>query len=151
MFRKTKRFLFVSMSCLVLLCVLIFLWLSSTMTGKSEEAINDVGKIYMSEMSTQLQQKFDAITASWVSQVEGIAKRTPPQEQVYGQAMLDDLALGASVREFEYLGLYTKDGEYEDVYGTPVTFLNEQEFHMVIGEEDRKITKIGRASCRERV
>lgn len=128
------------MSCLVLLCVLIFLWLSSTMTGKSEEAINDVGKIYMSEMSTQLQQKFDAITASWVSQVEGIAKRTPPQEQVYGQAMLDDLALGASVREFEYLGLYTKDGEYEDVYGTPVTFLNEQEFHMVIGEEDRKIT-----------
>ena len=110
------------------------------MTGKSEEAINDVGKIYMSEMSTQLQQKFDAITASWVSQVEGIAKRTPPQEQVYGQAMLDDLALGASVREFEYLGLYTKDGEYEDVYGTPVTFLNEQEFHMVIGEEDRKIT-----------
>lgn len=140
MFRKTKRFLFVSMSCLVLLCVLIFLWLSSTMTGKSEEAINDVGKIYMSEMSTQLQQKFDAITASWVSQVEGIAKRTPPQEQVYGQAMLDDLALGASVREFEYLGLYTKDGEYEDVYGTPVTFLDEQEFHMVIGEEDRKIT-----------
>ena len=140
MFRKTKRFLFVSMSCLVLLCVLIFLWLSSTMTGKSEEAINDVGKIYMSEMSTQLQQKFDAITASWVSQVEGIAKRTPPQEQVYGQAMLDDLALGASVREFEYLGLYTEDGEYEDVYGTPVTFLDEQEFHMAIGEEDKKIT-----------
>ncbi len=140
MFRKTKRFLFVSMSCLVLLCVLIFLWLSSIMTGKSEEAINDVGKIYMSEMSTQLQQKFDAITASWVSQVEGIAKRTPPQEQVYGQAMLDDLALGASVREFEYLGLYTEDGEYEDVYGTPVTFLDEQEFHMAIGEEDKKIT-----------
>ena len=110
------------------------------MTGKSEEAINDVGKIYMSEMSTQLQQKFDAITASWVSQVEGIAKRTPPQEQVYGQAMLDDLALGASVREFEYLGLYTEDGEYEDVYGTPVTFLDEQEFHMAIGEEDKKIT-----------
>ena len=128
------------MSCLVLLCVLIFLWLSSIMTGKSEEAINDVGKIYMSEMSTQLQQKFDAITASWVSQVEGIAKRTPPQEQVYGQAMLDDLALGASVREFEYLGLYTEDGEYEDVYGTPVTFLDEQEFHMAIGEEDKKIT-----------
>ncbi len=140
MFRKTKRFLFVSMSCLVLLCVLIFLWLSSIMTGKSEEAINDVGKIYMSEMSTQLQQKFDAITASWVSQVEGIAKRTPPQEQVYGQAMLDDLALGASVRKFEYLGLYTEDGEYEDVYGTPVTFLDEQEFHMAIGEEDKKIT-----------
>lgn len=140
MFRKTKRFLFVSMSCLVLLCVLIFLWLSSIMTGKSEEAINDVGKIYMSEMSTQLQQKFDAITASWVSQVEGIAKRTPPQEQVYGQAMLDDLALGASVREFEYLGLYTEDGEYEDVYGTPVTFLDEQKFHMAIGEEDKKIT-----------
>lgn len=140
MFRKTKRFLFVSMSCLALFCVLILLWLSLTMTGKSEDAINDVGKIYMSEMSKQLQQKFDAITASWVSQVEGIVKRTPPQEQQYGQEMLDDLALGASVRECDYLGLYKENGEYEDVYGTPVTFFNEQEFETAIGEEDKMIT-----------
>lgn len=138
MFKKTKRFLLVSMSCLVLLCVLIFIWLSSAMTGKSEEAINEVGKIYMSEMSIQLQQKFDAITTSWISQVEGIIRRTPPEENQYGQKMLDELALGASVRDFEYLGLYTFDGEHEDVYGGPVSFYSEEEFQSTI-EEEKKI------------
>ncbi len=138
MFKKTKRFLLVSMSCLVLLCVLIFIWLSSAMTGKSEEAINEVGKIYMSEMSMQLQQKFDAITTSWISQVEGIIRRTPPEENQYGQKMLDELALGASVRGFEYLGLYTFDGECEDIYGGPVSFYREEEFQSTI-EEEKKI------------
>ena len=138
MFKKTKRFLLVSMSCLVLLCVLIFIWLSSAMTGKSEEAINEVGKIYMSEMSMQLQQKFDAITTSWISQVEGIIRRTPPEENQYGQKMLDELALGASVRGYEYLGLYTFDGEHEDVYGGPVSFYSEEEFQSTI-EEEKKI------------
>ena len=138
MFKKTKRFLLVSMSCLVLLCVLIFIWLSSAMTGKSEEAINEVGKIYMSEMSMQLQQKFDAITMSWISQVEGIIRRTPPEENQYGQKMLDELALGASVRDFEYLGLYTFDGECEDIYGGPVSFYSEEEFQSTI-EEEKKI------------
>lgn len=138
MFKKTKRFLLVSMSCLVLLCVLIFIWLSSAMTGKSEEAINEVGKIYMSEMSMQLQQKFDAITTSWISQVEGIIRRTPPEENQYGQKMLDELSLGASVRGFEYLGLYTFDGEHEDVYGGPVSFYSEEEFQSTI-EEEKKI------------
>ena len=138
MFKKTKRFLLVSMSCLVLLCVLIFIWLSSAMTGKSEEAINEVGKIYMSEMSMQLQQKFDAITMSWISQVEGIIRRTPPEENQYGQKMLDELALGARVRGFEYLGLYTFDGECEDIYGGPVSFYSEEEFQSTI-EEEKKI------------
>ncbi len=108
------------------------------MTGKSEEAINEVGKIYMSEMSMQLQQKFDAITTSWISQVEGIIRRTPPEENQYGQKMLDELALGASVRGFEYLGLYTFDGEHEDVYGGPVSFYSEEEFQSTI-EEEKKI------------
>lgn len=137
MFKQTKRFLLISMSCFVLLCVMIFLWLSSAMTGKSEEAINDVGKIYMSEMSRQLQQKFDAITTSWISQVEGIMKRTPPEEYQYGQEMLDELALGANVRGFVYLGLYKFDGVHEDVYGGPVTFFSEEEFQSTTEEEKR--------------
>lgn len=140
MFKRTKRFLLISMCCLVLLCVLIFIWLSSAMTGKSEEAINEVGKIYMSEMSMQLQQKFDAVTTSWISQVEGIIRRTPPEKHQYGEEMLDELALGASVRGFEYLGLYTFDGDHEDVYGGAVSFFSEEEFQSTMGEEKKIIS-----------
>ncbi|MDE7038053.1 MAG: response regulator, partial [Lachnospiraceae bacterium] len=109
MFKKTKEFLFVSVSCLVILCVVIFLWIGSTMSGKSLKAINEIGKLYMSEMSKQLQQKFDAIISLQISQLEGVVKRTPPETVSYGEDMLEELALSAEVRQFVHLGLYRKD------------------------------------------
>ncbi len=140
MFKSTKKFLLTSMICLILLCVLIFLWLGASMNGKSEEAINEIGKIYMSEMSTQLQQKFDAITALQISQVEGVIKRTPPESVVYGDEMMEELSLSASVREFDYMGLYTTSGEHEDIYGKPITFLDEEEFEDIMENQGKKIS-----------
>ena len=62
MFKKTKKFLISSVCGLVVLCIVIFLWLGSAMSQKSYDAINEVGQLYMSEMSVQLQQKFNACT-----------------------------------------------------------------------------------------
>ena len=85
MFKRTKKFLLLSLACMIILCSAVFFWVAESMTGKSQEAISEIGMIYMSEMSMQLQQKFDAITTSWISQVEGIIRRTPPEENQYGQ------------------------------------------------------------------
>ena len=94
MYKKTKNFLMISFGGLVVLCIVIFLWLGTSMSGKSKDTINEIGRIYMSEMSKQLQQKFNAITALWVSQADGIIKRTPPEDSVYGEELLDELAQG---------------------------------------------------------
>ncbi|MEY8410097.1 response regulator [Lachnospiraceae bacterium 62-26] len=140
MFKKTKEFLFVSVSCLVILCVVIFLWIGSTMSGKSLKAINEIGKLYMSEMSKQLQQKFDAIISLQISQLEGVVKRTPPETVSYGEDMLEELALSAEVRQFVHLGLYRKDGTGETVFGEPVDFTNEEEFKNTIADNEKSIT-----------
>lgn len=140
MFKKTKEFLFASVSCLVILCVVIFLWIGSTMSGKSLKAINEIGKLYMSEMSKQLQQKFDAIISLQISQLEGVVKRTPPETVSYGEDMLEDLALSAEVRQFVHLGLYRKDGTGETVFGEPVDFTNEEEFKNTIADNEKSIT-----------
>lgn len=119
------------------LCIIIFIWVFSTMSKKSRESISEIGMIYMSEMSKQLQQKFDGLVTLRLSQVEGVVRRTPPDSNPYGQEMLDELAMSASVRNFSYLGLYKADGEHEDIFGHPLEIVYEEEFlHMLRDKED---------------
>ena len=104
MYKKTRKFLWFSFSGLIVLCITIFILIGMYMTQKSEEALQEIGAIYMEEVSNQLQEKFEAITSLRVSQVEGIIRRTPPAESVYGEELLEELALSAGVREFTHLG-----------------------------------------------
>ena len=110
------------------------------MSTKSYDAINEVGMLYMSEMSVQLQQKFNAVIDLQVARVEAVIKRTPPQEAVYGQEMLEDLYLSAEVREFVHFGMYRKDGGHETIYGEEIEFLSEEEFQDTLNIREKIIT-----------
>ena len=140
MFKKTKKFLISSVCSLVVLCIVIFFWLGSAMSQKSFDAINEVGLLYMSEMSVQLQQKFNAVIELQVSRVEAVVKRTPPQDAVYGEEMLAELYRSAEVREFVHFGMYRKDGGHETIYGEEADFLNEEEFQDTLNNEEIFIT-----------
>ena len=140
MFNKTKKFLISSVFGLVILCIVIFVILGSVMSRKSYNAINAVGMLYMSEMSVQLQQKFNAVIDLQKSRVQAVIKRTPPEKSVYGEEMLEDLYLSAEIREFEYFGMYRKDGAHETVYGEEIDFLSEEEFQDTLNIEEKVIT-----------
>ncbi|MCI8667013.1 MAG: response regulator [Dorea sp.] len=140
MFKKTRKFLISSVCGLVILCIVIFLWLGSAMSRKSYDAINEVGLLYMSEMSVQLQQKFNAVIDLQEARVRAILKRTPPQEAVYSDEMLADLYLSAEVREFVHFGMYRRDGSHETVYGQEIEFLNSEEFEDTLNIEEKFIT-----------
>ena len=92
MYKKTRKFLWFSFSGLIILCITIFILLGMYMTEKSEEALQEIGAIYMEEVSNQLKEKFEAITALRISQVEGIIRRTPPETAVYGEELLEELS-----------------------------------------------------------
>ena len=140
MFKKTRKFLWTSFIGLILLCIIIFLFLGSIMNGKSEDAIGEIGMLYMSEMNKQLQEKFSSITALRMEQIEGIIRRTPPETVTYGDEMLEDLATSAGVREFSFLGLYAEDGECETVYGEEIELYSQDEFQKVIKDHTQTIT-----------
>ena len=140
MFKQTKRFLLASVSFLIVLCITIFIWIGIYMNKKSEVAIGDIGKIYMSEMSKQLQQKFDAIIDLRLSQMDGIVLRTPPYNVKYSEELMEELAVSTEIRGFTYLGLYTYDGNSETVYGEPVTAFDQEELLEVLQTTDKKVT-----------
>ncbi len=140
MLKKTKRFLFASLIGLIILCIIIFSWAADSIGKKSQNTLNEIGTLYMSEMSKQLQEKFEALIDLRLSQVEGIVRRTPPETASYGKEMLDELALGAQVRQFPYLALYTADGEAETIYGEDIRLANKEELLATIADNDIKVT-----------
>lgn len=140
MFKKTRKFLWSSFIGLILLCIVIFVSLGNIMSDKSKEAISEIGRLYMSEMNRQLQEKFVAITSLRLEQIEGIIRRTPPDTVSYGEEMLEDLATSAGVREFSFLGLYAEDGECETVYGDEIELFSEKEFQEMVRDKDKIIT-----------
>lgn len=136
----TKRFFAISGICLIALCSAVFVWIGSYMNQKSEKAITEIGAIYMSEMSKQIHQKFDAIIDLKLSQAQGIVKRTPQEDVWYGDAMIQELALSAEIREFTYLALYTEDEQQQIIYGNPIRIVKPEEFSEILKDKSKRVT-----------
>lgn len=118
--KKIKFFLRVSFVSVITICILVFFTLTVFMTHKTTETITDVSEIYMSEMNTQIQQKFSSIIDLRLKQVDGILQSTPPKTTKYSNEMLNLLKTEARTRGFSYLGFYTEDGNLETVYGNNI-------------------------------
>lgn len=137
--KNTKKFLLVSFSLLIAACIVLISAASSVIAGKSDLAINEIGSIYTSAMAKQMQEKFDTVVDMYISELNGIIERHPPESVEYGQEMLDQLALSAQVRSFVYLGLYTEDGESETIYGANVEYDSEITFRNVLNDSSLRV------------
>lgn len=139
MIKNTKKFLLISFSILISVCIVMFTITSVYVSGKSDGAINEIGMIYMSAIAKQMQEKFDAVIDSQILEIEGIVERHPPETMVYGPEMIEQLVLSAQVRDFLYLGLYTKDGDCEVIYGKEVEYESEEVFHNVLQDSSLRV------------
>ncbi|EOS38460.1 hypothetical protein C808_02663 [Lachnospiraceae bacterium M18-1] len=135
MYQKTKKKLWVSFLCLIIICIVIFAWMYQFLGEKNEETVTEIGMIYMSEMNRQLEQKYSTIIELRRSQVEGILKRTSPENVSYGGQMLEEMRLNASVRNATYMGFYRRSGESELIYGNSIEPENMEEFQRLLNGE----------------
>lgn len=139
MIKNTKKFLLISFSILISVCIVMFTITSVYVSGKSDGAINEIGMIYMSAIAKQMQEKFDVVIDSQILEMEGIVERHPPETMEYGPEMIEQLVLSAQVRDFLYLGLYTNDGDCEVIYGKEVEYESEEVFHSVLQDSSLRV------------
>lgn len=128
MYRTGKKFLWISFISVIIFCIVIFASVYKYLGDKSEETVTGIGKIYMSEMNRQIEQKFTTVIELRLSQVEGILMRTPPESVEYNEQMLEEMELNASVRNAVYMGFYRRNGENEMIYGKTVQLDSTEEF-----------------------
>lgn len=139
MVKNTIGFLKISLIAILALCIGVFLSMTNYMVRQSETAINDIGEIYMSAMSSQLRIHFESIIDLRLSQVEGIVERTPPNTVTYGEKMLEELTISAEVRSFTHLGLYRAGDGIELIYGDEMKLPNAAPFYESLNNGDKKV------------
>lgn len=140
MYRTGKKFLWISFISVIIFCIVIFASVYKYLGDKSEETVTGIGKIYMSEMNRQIEQKFTTVIELRLSQVEGILMRTPPESVEYNEQMLEEMELNASVRNAVYMGFYRRNGENEMIYGKTVQLDSTEEFQDFLDGEIQVIS-----------
>lgn len=138
--RDTIRFLFASIIGLIILGVAVFLWMGIEVNSKTEAAVNELSNLYMSEMSSQLEKKFEAVIDLQLAQVEGVVRRIEKEDLEDHESLREELILSAEIRDFKFLGLYTEDGEGDTIYGEPVEVSNKDEFLRMLRSDDVRIS-----------
>ncbi len=140
MARTTKRFLLISAIGMILLGVIVFTWLASTMQDQSEATLNKVSETYMEGMNDQLQKKFEAIIDMRLLQAEGVVARIQEEKLSGKDELREELRLAGRVREFSYMALCDEDGMTEVIYGGQVTFSDYDEFLEMLRNDDLKVS-----------
>lgn len=124
--KKTINFFRGSIISVIIVSIAVFIALTLFMSVKTEESVEEISSSYMSEMSIQVQQKFQSIIELRLSQVSGIIKSTWSEEITYGDDLLEDLKQSAQVRDFSYLALYAGEENREVIFGEKLHYTDNQ-------------------------
>ncbi len=125
--KKTIRFLRLSVIAIVVVCVCVFSFFVLFMNYESSKAMNDIGSVYMSQMSERISLHFDT---SIESHIEGIKFLMDRAERFSDyESVADILRDGAEARgDLNGLAFCSNSGELEILYGDGITIEDPEPF-----------------------
>lgn len=138
--KQGKRTIWWLAGALILVCLLAFLWLGSSISSKSEATLDEVSSTYMEGMNDQLQKRFEVVINSRVMQADGTVNRITEAQLTDGAEIREELALCAKVRDFSYLALYRTDGTSDVIYGAPIIPSDQEEFLLLLSDDSIRIS-----------
>ena len=119
--KRTTRFLNISLVLVSFFCIFIFIIQTIFVNYTGEDTIRQLGIFYMSGISEQVSTHFGTTIELRLSQVESLVDSVPPGRVTGESAMRIALSYNARSVGFEYLALYTEDGNFHMIYGSQVT------------------------------
>ncbi len=133
--KSTTRFLTVSLLLVAVFCVCIFSFLAFFMNQKSAETISSVGTIYMTSMSEKVSQHFETTIDLRLIQVESLVETISPKHS----ALRSTLEYNAQARGFEGLAFCSDDGDFDVLYGDPLTTADPDPFLKSLRAGEKKV------------
>ena len=136
---KAVRFLVASMIPVVILCACVFFFLTVYMSRQSAQTINQVATLYMSSMSEQISMHFETIFGLRLHQLGSLTKSILSEHTKDPQALRQQLIQNTQALDFEYLALYSDDGEFEMLYGAPLQITDPEPFLSSMNAGQQKV------------
>jgi len=124
---KMKHFLTVGLVCVCIVCIAAFTALAFFLNQKTDQAVTQLGNIYMSNINNRISKHFDTITDQFLTQMEIYSESILPMcedRETYRTWMT---AYGKS-QDYTSLCRCNSDGSFEMIYGEPIQFSSPSTF-----------------------
>jgi len=139
---KQLRSLSISLIGAAVLIVVLFMMLGRFMNKKSEDTIEEVGRIYMTGMNEQVTLHYETTINFRFSQLNAIISTLPremPGDVSGHDKLLSDLTYHAEARGFEYLALCSADGHFEILHGEKIDAVDPDPFLKSLHKNETKV------------
>lgn len=126
---------------LLLLCVLVFYFITVYMTRQNTSTLNQVADTYMQGMSVQIQSHFDTLLNMRLIQVRNVLQAFPPEEvEVMDEDARERLSTIAQSRGFTHAYLLDIDGNMEIILGDSIEIENGENFLSAMNSGDTMVS-----------
>ncbi len=139
--KKALKVFPVTIASMLLLCVLVFYFITVYMTRQNTNTLNQVADTYMGGMSVQIQNHFDILLNMRLIQVKNVLLAFPPEKvEVMDDAVRERLSTITHSRGFTHTYLLDVDGNMEAILGDPIEIENADKFLTAMNNGDTMVT-----------
>ncbi len=130
MSNKIKHFLILSLVSVCIVCIVAFAALAIYLNRQNEQAVTQLGNIYMSNINDRISKHFDAISDQCLAPMTTFAENIPPMCDSSKEEYFKWMTYYGHSRDYESISWVDSDGNLETIYGDslqysgPATFLD---------------------------
>lgn len=147
---KIKHFLIGSLICVCIVCIAVFAALAVYLNRQNEQAVTQLGNIYMSNINERISKHFDAISEQCLIPMTTFAENIPPMCENSKEEYLKWMTYYGHSRDYESVSWCDADGNIETIYGDSLQNSNPSVFLNVIKNGESRVA-VGRNGKGEQV
>ncbi len=114
---KIRNFLYGSLIVVFVICIAVFLTLSTYLNHQNDTTVAELGNIYMSSMNDRISKHFGSITDNRISQLKSIMDNIPPDYRDSKEKLDEWINYYGKSRGYEAFGYWRDDGKVDMIYG----------------------------------
>ncbi len=137
--KKVLKVFRTTIAGMLLLCALVFYFITTYMTKQNTNTLNQVADTYMQGMSVQIQSHFDTLLNMRLIQVRSVLQAHPPEEvEVMDDDVREEMSATAQSRGFTHTYLMDVNGNMEAILGEPIEIENADNFIAAMNSGETK-------------
>lgn len=119
---KIKHFLVGSLTGVCVVCLVAFTALSVYLNRQNEQAVTQLGNIYMSNINERISKHFDAISNQCLVPMTTFAENIPPMCESNKEEYFKWMTYYGHSRDYDSISWVDSEGNIETIYGEPLQY-----------------------------
>ncbi|MBO5163544.1 MAG: response regulator [Ruminococcus sp.] len=147
---KIKHFLVGSLISVCIVCIVSFAALAVYLNRQNEQAVTQLGNIYMSNINERITMHFDAISEQCLTPMTTFAENIPPSCDSNKEEYVKWMTYYGHSRNYESISWLDAEGNVETIYGDPLQPINSASFAKSLQNGEGRVA-VGRNIIDEQV